>query len=116
VYRRKGVDNGILDLRGTLGGCFLDVGVRLGWGSGAGMKWGRWIEVVTLVGWGEMGNGFALRWHLSLVIRAKRGYDQRAKGELRAARVATKGERLKARVWDVEEKEAQDSQSRGLLL
>jgi hypothetical protein len=53
VYRRKGVGNGILDLRGTLKGCFLDGGVRLDWGSGVVMRWGMWIGGVTLVGLGR---------------------------------------------------------------
>jgi len=41
VYRRKGVDNGILDLRGILKGCFLNAEVRLGWESGGVMRWAR---------------------------------------------------------------------------
>ena len=71
-----GVGSGILHLRGILMGCYLDEGGRLGWVSGAGMKLGRWIGGVTLVGWGRLGIGFAWRWHLSSAIRAraKRGY------------------------------------------
>lgn len=48
-YRRKGVDSGILDLRGIREGYFLDVGVRLGWGNGGVMRLGMWIGGVTLV-------------------------------------------------------------------
>ena len=73
MFRCRGVDSGILYLLGILVGYSLDVEVRRGLGSGGVMKWGRWIVGVTLVGWGRLGIGFALRLHLTSAIRAKRG-------------------------------------------
>ena len=90
MYRRKGVGNGILDLRGILKGCFLNARARLGWVSGVVMRWARWIGVVTWVEWGRLEIDFA--WRLNLFISPSSEY--RAKRRHRVTARKGDGQRV----------------------